>query len=54
MSGGRIAAEGPARHVLLGPLLSEVYHHQTEVFPHPVTGEPLVLPSRQPRAGITG
>jgi iron complex transport system ATP-binding protein len=47
MSGGRIVANGSPAAVLTGELLSEVYRHEISVFPHPVSGEPVVLPKRR-------
>ncbi|MFI9585659.1 heme ABC transporter ATP-binding protein [Streptomyces sp. NPDC052236] len=43
---GRVAAEGPPAEVFDGELLSGVYRQPVEVFPHPRTGAPLVLPKR--------
>ncbi|MEU8762918.1 heme ABC transporter ATP-binding protein [Streptomyces sp. NPDC048659] len=45
---GRIAAAGPPAEVLGGELLSRVYRQPVEVFPHPRTGTPVVLPARNP------
>ncbi|WMX47370.1 heme ABC transporter ATP-binding protein [Streptomyces roseicoloratus] len=46
LHGGRIAAAGPPAEVLDAEVLSEVYRRPVEVFPHPRTGAPLVLPVR--------
>ncbi|WP_457030453.1 heme ABC transporter ATP-binding protein [Kitasatospora sp. P5_F3] len=46
LAGGRAVADGPVAEVLEAALLTEVYAHPVEVFPHPVTGAPLVLPTR--------
>lgn len=46
LSAGTVAATGPPAEVLTEPLLSEVYRHPVEVFPHPRTGRPVVLPHR--------
>ncbi|MGW7070097.1 heme ABC transporter ATP-binding protein [Streptomyces sp. NPDC054855] len=46
LSGGAVAVEGPPAEVFTGPLLSEVYRQPVEVFPHPRTGAPLVVPVR--------
>lgn len=46
LAGGRAVADGPVAEVLNAPLLTEVYAHPVDVFPHPVSGVPLVLPSR--------
>ncbi|RDG39342.1 heme ABC transporter ATP-binding protein [Streptomyces corynorhini] len=43
---GRIAAEGPPAEVFRDALLSRVYRQPVEVFPHPRTGVPLVVPKR--------
>ncbi|MCR6484986.1 heme ABC transporter ATP-binding protein [Amycolatopsis sp. OK19-0408] len=46
LSAGAVAATGPPAEVLTEALLSEVYRHPVEVFPHPRTGRPVVLPHR--------
>ncbi|MFI6098014.1 heme ABC transporter ATP-binding protein [Lentzea sp. NPDC051213] len=46
MSDGSIVADGPPAEVLTEELLSEVYRHRVEVFAHPRTGRPVVLPWR--------
>ncbi|MFH8374506.1 heme ABC transporter ATP-binding protein [Streptomyces cyaneofuscatus] len=43
---GRIAVVGPPREIFDGELLGEVYRQPVEVFPHPRTGAPLVVPVR--------
>ncbi|WP_433792606.1 heme ABC transporter ATP-binding protein [Actinoplanes sp. CA-252034] len=43
---GRVRAEGTPRDVFTGVLLSDVYQHEVEVFDHPRTGTPLVVPRR--------
>ncbi|MCX5196974.1 heme ABC transporter ATP-binding protein [Streptomyces sp. NBC_00249] len=43
---GRIAAVGPPSEVFGAGLLSRVYRQPVEVFPHPRTGAPLVVPLR--------
>lgn len=43
---GRLAACGPPAEVLTAELLSEVYQRTVEVFAHPRSGTPLVLPVR--------
>ncbi|MFJ7126865.1 heme ABC transporter ATP-binding protein [Streptomyces sp. NPDC098101] len=48
---GRIAVEGPPSEVLGEELLSRVYRQPVEVFPHPRTGVPLVVPVRHPETG---
>ncbi|GAA2804485.1 heme ABC transporter ATP-binding protein [Streptomyces showdoensis] len=48
LHGGRVAAAGPPAEVLGGELLSRVYRQPVEVFPHPRTGTPVVLPARNP------
>lgn len=44
--GGRVAADGPPSEVLDEELLGRVYRQPVEVFPHPRTGVPLVVPKR--------
>ncbi|GGS19970.1 heme ABC transporter ATP-binding protein [Streptomyces parvus] len=44
---GRIAELGPPEAVFSGELLGEVYRQPVEVFPHPRTGTPLIVPARQ-------
>ncbi|MFE6069949.1 heme ABC transporter ATP-binding protein [Streptomyces sp. NPDC056525] len=46
LHGGRIAVEGPPSEVFEEELLSRVYRQPVEVFPHPRTGVPLVVPKR--------
>ncbi|WP_329036784.1 heme ABC transporter ATP-binding protein [Streptomyces sp. NBC_00178] len=46
LRGGRVAAAGPPAGVFTGALLGEVYRQAVEVFPHPRTGVPLVVPKR--------
>ncbi|MFJ6459502.1 heme ABC transporter ATP-binding protein [Streptomyces sp. NPDC091387] len=43
---GRIAVAGPPAEVFTSALLGEVYRQPVEVFPHPRTGVPLVVPDR--------
>ncbi|MEU9359405.1 heme ABC transporter ATP-binding protein [Streptomyces sp. NPDC048301] len=43
---GRVAAAGPPSEVFTDGLLGEVYRQPVEVFPHPRTGVPLVVPRR--------
>ncbi|MFF2718847.1 heme ABC transporter ATP-binding protein [Streptomyces sp. NPDC058011] len=45
---GRIAVVGPPGEIFDGELLGEVYRQPVEVFPHPRTGTPLVVPVRRP------
>ncbi|MFB8140854.1 heme ABC transporter ATP-binding protein [Streptomyces parvus] len=44
---GRIAELGPPETVFSDELLGEVYRQPVEVFPHPRTGTPLIVPVRQ-------
>ncbi|MFC8660198.1 heme ABC transporter ATP-binding protein [Streptomyces parvus] len=44
---GRIAELGPPEAVFSGELLGEVYRQPVEVFPHPRTGTPLIVPVRR-------
>lgn len=46
LHGGRIAMAGPPAEVFTGALLGEVYRQPVEVFPHPRTGAPLIVPER--------
>ncbi|MFH9614557.1 heme ABC transporter ATP-binding protein [Streptomyces pratensis] len=48
---GRVAAAGPPTEVFTRTLLGEVYRQPVEVFPHPRTGVPLVVPHRASRSG---
>lgn len=43
---GRIAVAGPPAEVFSSGLLGRVYRQPVEVFPHPRTGVPLVVPER--------
>ncbi|MGW6768963.1 heme ABC transporter ATP-binding protein [Streptomyces sp. NPDC055037] len=43
---GAVAAVGPPADVFRDELLSRVYRQPVEVFPHPRTGVPLVVPKR--------
>ncbi|GAA1948130.1 heme ABC transporter ATP-binding protein [Amycolatopsis minnesotensis] len=43
---GEVVATGPPGEVLTESLLTEVYRHPIEVFAHPRTGKPVVLPHR--------
>ncbi|MFC0110793.1 heme ABC transporter ATP-binding protein [Kibdelosporangium aridum] len=47
LSTGRVVADGPPAEVLTEALLSEVYQHRVEVFAHPRTGRPVVMPYRE-------
>jgi iron complex transport system ATP-binding protein len=51
LSAGRLAALGPPADVLTEHLLGEVYRHPVEVFAHPRTGRPVVLPYRSAQPG---
>ncbi|WHM38953.1 heme ABC transporter ATP-binding protein [Streptomyces sp. BPTC-684] len=44
---GAVAAEGAPAEVFREELLSRVYRQPVEVFPHPGTGVPLVVPKRE-------
>ncbi|MGW1095586.1 heme ABC transporter ATP-binding protein [Streptomyces sp. NPDC002455] len=46
LHGGRVAVAGPPAEVFTDALLGEVYRQPVEVFPHPRTGVPLVVPHR--------
>ncbi|MFE7568841.1 heme ABC transporter ATP-binding protein [Streptomyces sp. NPDC057539] len=43
---GAVAAVGPPTEIFRDELLSRVYRQPVEVFPHPRTGAPLVVPER--------
>jgi iron complex transport system ATP-binding protein len=43
-AGGTVAAEGLPGDILRPELLAEVYGAGVDVFPHPVTGRPVVAP----------
>ncbi|MDX5574552.1 MULTISPECIES: heme ABC transporter ATP-binding protein [Streptomyces] len=44
---GRVAELGAPDEVFTGKLLGEVYRQPVEVFPHPRTGTPLIVPVRR-------
>jgi iron complex transport system ATP-binding protein len=44
LRGGAVVASGTPSEVLHGPLLRDVYGSMVDVFPHPVTGRPVVAP----------
>lgn len=46
LSGGRVVASGAPAAVLTAARIEEVYDQPVDVFPHPVTGVPLVTPRR--------
>ncbi|MFB6719574.1 heme ABC transporter ATP-binding protein [Kribbella sp. NPDC056345] len=46
LSRGRVVADGEPGEVLTAELLSEVYRHPVEVWPHPGSGAPVILPRR--------
>lgn len=46
LSRGRLAAEGPPADVFTGELLSDVYMHAVDVFDHPTSAVPVILPRR--------
>lgn len=50
MSDGRIVAEGPPEEVVTVELVAEVFGLDCQVVPDPVTGTPMVVPLRRPRA----
>jgi iron complex transport system ATP-binding protein len=47
LHGGRVRADGPPTAVLTQDLLGEVYGLAVEVWSHPRTGHPMVLPHRE-------
>lgn len=46
LAAGRVRAEGSPREVFTAELLGDVYQHEVEVFDHPRTGAPMVVPRR--------
>lgn len=42
LSDGRVVHTGKPSHVLTAELLTDVYHHPVDVFPHPRSGAPLI------------
>lgn len=46
LSGGRVVATGTASEVLTAERIEQVYGQAVDVFPHPVTGVPLVVARR--------
>ncbi|MFS0853148.1 heme ABC transporter ATP-binding protein [Microbacterium sp. 179-I 3D4 NHS] len=46
LSNGRVVASGPPAEVLTAERIEEVYGQPVDVFPHPVTGVPLVVARR--------
>ena len=49
---GEVVGDGPPAQVLTPEQLSRVYEHPIEVVPHPVTGAPLITPSRPPKGDV--
>ncbi|MBM7464364.1 heme ABC transporter ATP-binding protein [Microbacterium dextranolyticum] len=43
---GRVVASGPPHEVLTADAVAEVYGQQVDVFPHPRTGAPVLVPRR--------
>ncbi|KDA04666.1 hemin ABC transporter ATP-binding protein [Microbacterium sp. CH12i] len=43
---GRVIATGPPGDVLTSPRIEMVYGQPVDVFPHPITGVPLIVPKR--------
>lgn len=46
LAGGRVVASGAPADVLTAEAIAAVYGQPVDVFPHPVTGVPLVVPRR--------
>jgi len=46
LSEGRVTASGPAADVLTAERIEEVYGQPVDVFDHPITGVPIVVPRR--------
>ncbi|MGQ0680130.1 MAG: heme ABC transporter ATP-binding protein [Actinomycetota bacterium] len=52
MKEGKVVASGPPSQVFTPSILSQVYEHEIEVFLHPATGVPIILPTRLGRAAL--
>lgn len=50
---GRVAAAGTPSEVMTSEILSDVYGHPIDVVAHPVTGLPVVIPTRKRFAACT-
>ncbi|WP_460780363.1 heme ABC transporter ATP-binding protein [Microbacterium shaanxiense] len=46
LASGRVIASGPPAEVLTAERIAQVYGQAVDVFPHPVSGVPLVVPRR--------
>ncbi|NDZ93384.1 heme ABC transporter ATP-binding protein [Streptomyces sp. SID6673] len=46
MKDGHLLATGPTREVITADLLSETYDHPVEIWDHPASGQPIVVPRR--------
>ncbi len=46
LDGGRVVASGAPKDVLTAERIAAVYRQTVDVFPHPLTGVPLVVPRR--------
>ncbi|WP_223171999.1 hypothetical protein [Microbacterium sp. NIBRBAC000506063] len=46
LSQGRVVSSGTAAEVLTAAAIEEVYGQPVDVFPHPGTGVPLIVPRR--------
>ncbi|MDQ0643981.1 heme ABC transporter ATP-binding protein [Microbacterium murale] len=46
LASGRVIASGSPAEVLTGQRIAQVYGQAVDVFPHPITGAPLVVPRR--------
>lgn len=46
LDGGRVVASGAPEDVLTAERIAAVYRQAVDVFPHPITGVPLVVPRR--------
>lgn len=47
MKDGHLLAEGSTREVMTAELLSDTYDHPVEIWDHPETGQPIIVPRRQ-------
>ncbi|MFW0796337.1 heme ABC transporter ATP-binding protein [Gordonia sp. CPCC 205515] len=46
MKDGHILAQGPTRDVMTAELLSSTYDHPVEIWDHPESGQPVIVPRR--------
>ncbi|MXP22464.1 heme ABC transporter ATP-binding protein [Gordonia sp. HNM0687] len=46
MKDGHLLADGPTREVMTAELLSDTYDHPVEIWDHPASGQPIIVPRR--------